>query len=124
MQAVVQAQRPAAAAPCHSRRLQPAAALCSPAASSQRPAAALPRRQLARQAVCSWQRQRAARPVAAAAAPRDFDKDRFEAANKDYAQLTQQIEVRSRASAGRSGMAGRAGGRGRARACPGGLLPL
>lgn len=93
MQAVSSAQRPAAAVP-HSRRLQPAAAACSPAASSQRLAAALPRRQLARQAASSWQRQRAARPVAAAAAPRDFDKDKFEAANKDYAKLTQQIEVR------------------------------
>ena len=83
------------AAPCHARRLQASPAFCSPAASGQRSAAALPRRQLARQALCSWQRQRA---VAAAAAPRDFDKDRFEAANKDYAKLTQQIEVRCRLS--------------------------
>lgn len=94
MQAVSSAQRPAPAV-AHSRRLQPATAFCSsPAVGSQRLAVVLPRRQLARQPVSSWQRQQAARPVVAAAAPRDFDKDRFEAANKDYAKLTQQIEVR------------------------------
>ncbi|EFN57649.1 hypothetical protein CHLNCDRAFT_34609 [Chlorella variabilis] len=88
------AQRPPTAT-CQRPRLarQPlhAVPVCSPASQQGRQHATQPRRQLAQQASGgSWrQRQRA---VSARAAPRDFDKGRFDAANKDYASLTQQIE--------------------------------
>lgn len=56
--------------------------------------ASLSRRQAARQAAgSSAARQRRRWAVAAAAGARDFDADQFKANNKDYAVLSQQIEV-------------------------------
>lgn len=96
-------RRPVAAAaaaplrsPIGSRQLA-AARLARQAAPSSSPAAA------------GWRRRRAvARPVLASVLPPDHDKEKFTALNKDYAVVTQQIEVR------RAGVRCR---RGRARCC-------
>ena len=97
--AVAAAQRMAVPPPCQQHSgPQPRASLrFAPFRSSGRQqAAVLPPRQLLQQQQASsgsnsWQRRRAV--AVRAAAPRDFDKERFEALNKDYSLLTQKIEV-------------------------------